>query len=192
MKPGAELDALVAETVMGWKDVRRESGGAGYLGRKPDKLGRFRSDTDYLVPELVPLLKPRIALAPERRAAGDAAPQPDARGARRMPRIAYHAPCSLQHGQRIRGVVESSLAALGFDVRVAANEAHLCCGSAGTYSVLHPEIANALRDRKLGHLAPLEAATIVSANIGCIQHLQSGTPTPVRHWIEVLDDALGG
>ena len=80
--------------------------------------------------------------------------------------------------------------ALGFDVRVATNEAHLCCGSAGTYSVLQPELANALRDRKLGHLGALEPATIVSANIGCIQHLQSGTTTPVRHWIEVLDDAL--
>ena len=73
---------------------------------------------------------------------------------------------------------------------VSGSESHLCCGSAGTYSVLQPELANALRDRKLGHLAPLQAKTIVSANIGCIQHLQSGTPTPVRHWVEVLDDAL--
>jgi glycolate oxidase iron-sulfur subunit len=67
---------------------------------------------------------------------------------------------------------------------------HLCCGSAGTYSVLQPELAYALRDRKLANLEPLEAQVIVSANIGCIQHLQTGTATPVRHWIEVLDDAL--
>jgi len=105
-------------------------------------------------------------------------------------RLAFHPPCTLQHGQRVRGVVETSLAALGFDVSVATNEAHLCCGSAGTYSVLQPELANALRDRKIAHLDALEPATIVSANIGCIQHLQSGTTTPVRHWIEVLDDAL--
>ena len=91
---------------------------------------------------------------------------------------------------RVRGVVETSLAALGFDVRVADREAHLCCGSAGTYSVLQPELANALRDRKLANLDELAPAAIISANIGCIQHLQSGTTTPVRHWIEVLDDAL--
>ena len=69
-------------------------------------------------------------------------------------------------------------------------EPHLCCGSAGTYSVLQPELANALRNRKLQHLAPIEAQAIVSANIGCIQHLQSGTDMPVRHWVEVLDAAL--
>jgi len=156
---------------------------------KAGRIADATRDIAELLPDLVPLLKPLIALAPERRA--DTADRGDVRDARRLPRIAFHPPCSLQHGQRIRGVVEPSLAALGFDVRVATNEAHLCCGSAGTYSVLQPAIANALRDRKLGHLAPLGAATIVSANIGCIQHLQSGTTTPVRHWIEVLDDALG-
>ena len=156
---------------------------------KAGRIADATRDVAELLPDLVPLLKPLIALAPERRVASDA-PDRGERDARRLPRIAFHPPCSLQHGQRIRGVVESSLAALGFDVRVATNEAHLCCGSAGTYSVLQPAIANALRDRKLGHLAPLGAATIVSANIGCIQHLQSGTTTPVRHWIEVLDDAL--
>ena len=66
-----------------------------------------------------------------------------------------------------------------------------CCGSAGTYSVLQPELSQQLRDRKLGHLAPLAAEVIVSANIGCIQHLGAGTSTPVRHWVEVLDEALG-
>ena len=105
-------------------------------------------------------------------------------------RIAFHPPCTLQHGQRLHGGVEKILRAFGFDVRVAINEAHLCCGSAGTYSVLQPELANALRDRKLAHLDELAPEAIVSANIGCIQHLQSGTTTPVRHWVEVLDDAL--
>ena len=83
------------------------------------------------------------------------------------------------------------LAALDFDVRLAATESHLCCGSAGTYSVLQPVLATQLRDRKLAALAPLEAQAIVSANIGCIQHLQTGTPLPVKHWVEVLDDAIG-
>jgi glycolate oxidase iron-sulfur subunit len=104
--------------------------------------------------------------------------------------LAFHPPCTLQHGQQLRGGVETYLAQLGFDVRVALNESHLCCGSAGTYSVLHPEIAQELRDRKLGHLSQLEPKAIISANMGCITHLQSGTATPVKHWVEVLDAAL--
>ena len=107
-----------------------------------------------------------------------------------LQRLAFHPPCTLQHGQKLRGGVEQHLATLGFEVRLAASESHLCCGSAGAYSVLQPELAYALRDRKLSHLAPLEAQCVVSANIGCIQHLQSGTTTPVRHWVEVVDAAL--
>jgi glycolate dehydrogenase iron-sulfur subunit len=104
--------------------------------------------------------------------------------------LAFHPPCTMQHGQQLRGGVEKHLGELGFSVRTAMNESHLCCGSAGTYSVIHPEIAHELRDRKLGHLAELQPQTIVSANMGCIAHLQGGTTTPVRHWIEVLDSAL--
>ena len=109
-------------------------------------------------------------------------------------RIAFHPPCTLQHGQKLRGGVERYMTALGFNVKVTGCEAHLCCGSAGTYSVLNPELAYQLRDRKLGHLDTTFGSTkpdlIASANIGCITHLQSGTATPVRHWIEVLDAAL--
>ena len=104
--------------------------------------------------------------------------------------LAYHPPCTLQHGQKLRGGVEEHLGALGFDVQVARSESHLCCGSAGTYSVLQPDLAYPLRDRKLGHLQALQPHTIVSANIGCITHLQSGTDTPVKHWVEVLDTAI--
>jgi len=109
-------------------------------------------------------------------------------------RIAFHPPCTLQHGQQLRGGVERHLTALGFKVKVTGCEAHLCCGSAGTYSVLQPELAYPLRDRKLKHLDSTFGATppdvLASANIGCITHLQSGTATPVRHWIELLDAAL--
>jgi glycolate oxidase iron-sulfur subunit len=105
-------------------------------------------------------------------------------------RLAFHPPCTLQHGQRLRGGVETHLRALGFDVSVAGSESHLCCGSAGTYSILQPELATQLRDRKLGNLTDLEPQTIVSANMGCIQHLQSGTSIPVKHWVEVLEEAL--
>jgi glycolate oxidase iron-sulfur subunit len=104
-------------------------------------------------------------------------------------RIAYHPPCTLQHGQQIRGKVEGVLRAAGVDVTLCA-ESHLCCGSAGTYSVLQPELSHALRDRKLANLAATGADEIVSANIGCLTHLQSGTDTPVTHWIELIDRAL--
>ena len=108
--------------------------------------------------------------------------------------IAFHPPCTLQHGQQLRGGVEKYLAEFGFNIRITGAESHLCCGSAGTYSVLNPGLSGQLRDRKLGHLNGTFGAEapdqIVSANIGCITHLQSGTATPVRHWIEVLDQAL--
>ena len=110
--------------------------------------------------------------------------------AARAPTLAFHPPCTLQHGQRLKGGIEQHLGSLGFNIRTARDEAHLCCGSAGTYSVLNPDVAYPLRDRKLGHLSELQADVIVSANIGCITHLQSGTSTPVRHWVEVLDQAL--
>ncbi|MNS84128.1 Lactate utilization protein A [compost metagenome] len=109
--------------------------------------------------------------------------------------LAYHPPCTLQHGQKLRGGVESSLRTLGFDIRVSRVESHLCCGSAGTYSLLQPEISHQLRDRKINTLneacsQETPPAAILSANIGCITHLQAGTEVPVRHWIEVIDDAL--
>jgi glycolate oxidase iron-sulfur subunit len=105
------------------------------------------------------------------------------------PNLVFHPPCTLQHGQKLRGGVEQ-LTELGFSLRLADNEAHLCCGSAGTYSVLNPALSYQLRDRKLENLQPKATETIVSANIGCITHLQSGTVSPVRHWVEVLDAAL--
>ena len=104
-------------------------------------------------------------------------------------RVAFHPPCTLQHGQQIRGKVEGVLRAAGVDVTLCA-DSHLCCGSAGTYSVLQPELSKELRDRKLASLAATGADEIVSANIGCLTHLQSGTDTPVTHWIELIDRAL--
>ena len=104
-------------------------------------------------------------------------------------RVAYHPPCTLQHGQQIRGKVEGVLRAVGIDV-VLCSDSHLCCGSAGSYSLLQPELSLQLRDRKLENLHDTGAHTIVSANVGCAAHLQSGTETPVRHWIELIDRAL--
>jgi glycolate oxidase iron-sulfur subunit len=138
-----------------------------------DKAGRIAEltrDLSELLPDLVPALKAKVRAQP---------------GV-----FAYHPPCTLQHGQKLKGGVEKWMAELGFQLRVAVNELHLCCGSAGTYSVLHPELASTLRDRKLGHLAALQPQAILSANMGCITHLQNGTQLPVRHWVEVLDEAL--
>ncbi|HEX8612975.1 MAG TPA: glycolate oxidase subunit GlcF [Telluria sp.] len=104
-------------------------------------------------------------------------------------RVAFHPPCTLQHGQQIRGKVEGVLRAAGVDVTLCA-DSHLCCGSAGTYSVLQPALATELRDRKLASLQATDPELIVSANIGCQTHLQSGTETPVAHWIELIDQAL--
>ena len=113
--------------------------------------------------------------------------------ARNLPRqpLAWHAPCTLQHGQRIRGTVEGLLAAAGFEL-TPVRDAHLCCGSAGTYSILQPELSGRLRANKLDCLLEGGAGMIASANIGCITHLQAGTGTPVRHWIELIDARLGG
>lgn len=104
-------------------------------------------------------------------------------------RIVFHPPCTLQHGQRLGGAVESVLAALGVTV-LPINESHLCCGSAGTYSVLQPELSRALRTRKLEHLEAPAPDLILSANIGCITHLQAAAGRPVRHWIEWIDERL--
>ncbi len=107
-------------------------------------------------------------------------------------RVAYHPPCSLQHGLKQKDGVLEILKSLHFDVVMPA-ESHLCCGSAGTYSILQSKISNQLRERKLGHLdaaLATDEGVIVSANIGCIHHLQGGTPRPVRHWAEVVADRL--
>jgi glycolate oxidase iron-sulfur subunit len=101
-------------------------------------------------------------------------------------RIAWHPPCSLQHGQKIQGVVENILTDCGF-VLVPVADAHLCCGSAGTYSILQPEIAQQLRSNKLANLTRHQPEMIVTANIGCQTHLQESSDLPVIHWINLLD-----
>jgi len=125
-------------------------------------------------PELVPLPQPRL--------------KPEALEAAGLQ--AFHPPCTLQHGQQLKGGVEKHLVELGFQIEVAASESHLCCGSAGTYSVLNPELSQQLRDRKLGHLTAIGPQGVLSANIGCITHLQSGSALPVRHWVEMVDAAI--
>ncbi len=104
-------------------------------------------------------------------------------------RIAFHPPCTLQHAQRLRGQVEGLLVALQGNL-VPFPDAHLCCGSAGTYSLLQSEIASELRDRKLAALDSASPSEILSANIGCIMHLRAASKVPVRHWVEWLAERL--
>jgi glycolate oxidase iron-sulfur subunit len=106
-------------------------------------------------------------------------------------RVAFHSPCTLQHAQKIRGVVEALLTAAGYQLSPVADP-HLCCGSAGTYSISQPVLAKQLRDNKLAAMAAASPAVMVTANIGCQTHLQSGSEMPVRHWIELLDERLSG
>ena len=141
---------------------------------KAKRISELTKDLSELLPDLLPALRQRI--------------QPQTAQAQGL--MAFHPPCTLQHGQQLKGGVEIHLNQLGFTLKVANTEAHLCCGSAGTYSVLQPVIATQLRDRKLGNLNEMQPRAILSANIGCITHLQSGTQVPVRHWVEMLDAAI--
>lgn len=104
-------------------------------------------------------------------------------------RHAFHPPCTLQHWQRLRTTTEKVLGEIGFKL-VPFAESHLCCGSAGTYSITQKKISAGLRDRKLRNIEAAAPDSIVSSNMGCITQLQSGSQMPVRHWIEVVDEAL--
>ncbi len=143
------------------------------------RVSQATRDLSEILPGIVPVLQKKLELRRAGKPANEA-----------KTHVAFHPPCTLQHGQQLRGGVEASLRALGFEVSLSSSESHLCCGSAGTYSVLQPELATALRDRKLKNLAPLQAHVIASANIGCIAHLQSGTTTRVVHWVELIDEML--
>ncbi|MCE9858569.1 glycolate oxidase subunit GlcF [Raoultella planticola] len=104
-------------------------------------------------------------------------------------KLAFHCPCTLQHAQKLNGEVEKVLTRLGFSL-TAVPDSHLCCGSAGTYSITHPELSRRLRDNKMNALESGKPDLIVTANIGCQTHLASAGRTPVRHWIEIVEEAL--
>jgi glycolate oxidase iron-sulfur subunit len=169
-----EVEAIVM-TASGCGSTVRDY--AHYLAEDPDyreKAARISAMTRDLS-EVVAAETEALAPLP-----GDAAP---------LGRAAFQSPCSLQHGQQIRGVVEALLARAGYELTAVA-EPHLCCGSAGTYSILQPVLSLELRARKLGALQAGVPAQIATANVGCLAHLQAGTRIPVRHWIELVDEAL--
>lgn len=104
-------------------------------------------------------------------------------------KLSFHAPCTLQHGMQMRDVVESILNTAGFELTTVP-DAHLCCGSAGTYSILQPELSKKLKQNKITALESGQPKQIATANIGCLTHLQSGTKLPIKHWIELIDEQL--
>ena len=102
-------------------------------------------------------------------------------------KVAFHAPCTLQHGQKIVGVAERYLREAGFELTMVA-DSHLCCGSAGTYSITQPELSQSLLKNKVEALETGRPDVIATANIGCHLHIETGAQTPVKHWIELIDD----
>jgi glycolate oxidase iron-sulfur subunit len=174
MVSAGEVQAIVASASacsLAIKEYGHALRGDVAYAERSARISALTRDLSELLPELVTALKGKMRLGG-------------------LARLAFHPPCTLQHGQRLTGGIETHLRALGFEVNAAGSEGHFCCGSAGTYSILQPDLARQLRDRKLENLAKLDAQCIVSANMGCIQHLQSGTLTPVKHWVEVLDEGL--
>ncbi|MEO8007383.1 MAG: heterodisulfide reductase-related iron-sulfur binding cluster, partial [Betaproteobacteria bacterium] len=105
------------------------------------------------------------------------------------PRVAFHSPCSLQHGLQLRGMIEALLTSAGFELTMVP-DSHLCCGSAGTYSILQPVLSQRLLKNKVSALESDNPALLATANIGCLTHIQSGTSLPVRHWVNILDERL--
>jgi len=105
-------------------------------------------------------------------------------------RVAFHPPCSLQHGQNVKGMTERLLARAGFEL-APVPDAHLCCGSAGTYSILQPELSQRLKHNKLAALASGDPRTVATSNIGCQVHLAGASPVPVTHWVTLLEKRLG-
>lgn len=147
-----------------------------YADKAREVVALLKDPAD-LLPQWVPTLQKVMATGPRGQA------------------IAFHPPCSLSHALKLSaagrpGPVETSLRALGFDVKLAATDSHQCCGAGGAYSMLQPDLAQPLKEAKVTALKATGAPVVASANIGCIAHLQSGLDVPVRHWLEVLDEAL--
>jgi glycolate oxidase iron-sulfur subunit len=161
--------------------IVNSSGCAAFIRDYPDVL---RDDTAYrdLARRVADLVRDPIEVL-------EAAPELAPRRAPAAPRIAVHEPCTLQHGLKLTGRIGGLLARLGYDPQPVA-DSHLCCGSAGAYSLLQPEMAGKLKANKLAALNASAPTAIYTANIGCWMHLSSGSPKPVRHWIEAVEAVL--
>jgi len=181
------LDAWTGELARGAEAIVVTASGCGVMVK--DYAHLMQDDPQYAAKAAAVAARARDPVEVVTEELARILPLVDAAAAGR--RVAFHPPCTLQHGMKLRGKVEPVLLALGLEL-APVPDAHLCCGSAGTYSVLQPVLAGELRANKLSALESGHPAEIVTANIGCQTHLAAGTRTPVRHWIELLDERMTG
>jgi glycolate oxidase iron-sulfur subunit len=181
----ANVDAWWPHVEAGAEAVVITASGCGTMVKEYAHL--LRHDPEYAAKaaRIVELAKDVAEVIVAERAAIKAKLVPASGGAN----IAFHSPCSLQHGLRLNGVVEPILLDAGYTLTMVP-DAHLCCGSAGTYSLLEPAISRELLANKVAALESGAPDTIATANIGCLAHIASGTAKPVRHWIELIDERM--
>ena len=184
--------ALARANIDAWQQARAE-GGLDAIVANASGCGTMLKDYGFLLrtdPAYAEKAAEIIALA---RDVSEVIAELGLRSSGTVPglRVAYHSACSLQHGQQIHGEPKALLADAGFEV-VEVPEGHLCCGSAGTYNLLQPELAAALHDRKLANIALTRADLVAAGNIGCITQLAGDAPVPIVHTVELLDWATGG
>jgi glycolate oxidase iron-sulfur subunit len=184
--------ALARANIDAWQQAR-EAGELGAIVANASGCGTMLKDYGFLLREDPAYADKAAQIAALARDVSEVMAELGLRGSSAVPvlRVAYHSACSLQHGQQIHGGPKALLAAAGFEV-VEVPEGHLCCGSAGTYNLLQPELAAALRDRKLANIALTGADLVAAGNIGCITQLASDAPMPIVHTVELLDWATGG
>jgi glycolate oxidase iron-sulfur subunit len=194
--------ALARANIDAWQKAR-ESGGLDAIVANASGCGTMLKDYGFLLREdpayadkaaqIAALARDISEVAADLglQTPGSASGWRDAGGPAAGLRVAYHSACSMQHGQQIHGEPKALLTAAGFEV-VEVPEGHLCCGSAGTYNLLQPELAAALRDRKLANIALTRADLVATGNIGCITQLAGDAPVPIVHTVELLDWATGG
>jgi glycolate oxidase iron-sulfur subunit len=184
--------ALARANIDAWQKAR-EAGELDAIVANASGCGTMLKDYGFLLREDPAYGDKAAQIAVLARDVSEVIAELGLRGSGTVPalRVAYHSACSLQHGQQIHGGPKVLLAATGFEV-VEVPEGHLCCGSAGTYNLLQPELAAALRDRKLANIALTRADLVAAGNIGCITQLAGDAPMPVVHTVELLDWASGG
>ena len=184
--------ALVRANVDAWDKVR-DTGGLDAIVANASGCGTMLKDYGFLLRSDPAYGEKAARTAALSRDVSEVVAELGLHGSSAVPplRVAYHSACSLQHGQQIHGGPKALLAAAGFTV-IEVPEGHLCCGSAGTYNLLQPELSAALRDRKLANIALTRADLVAAGNIGCITQLAGDAPVPVVHTVELLDWATGG
>jgi glycolate oxidase iron-sulfur subunit len=184
--------ALARANIDAWQKAR-ETGGVDAIVANASGCGTMLKDYGFLLREDPAYAAKAAQIAALARDVSEVIADLGPRRSGALPalRVAYHSACSLQHGQQIHDGPKALLAAAGFEV-VDVPEGHLCCGSAGTYNLLQPELASALRDRKLANIALTRADLVAAGNVGCITQLAGDAPIPVVHTVELLDWATGG